>query len=126
MLPRFLLPETVARQDGSGSEIALENSGTPVLLTLGITRIIEQEDLDVSIWGSPDGKQWRHVAAFPQKSYCGTYSMVLDLARHPEIRHLRTQWKMGRWGGGELGPLFGFYVFGEELKVRHAGAALVG
>src|SRR5271165_6719989 len=102
MLPRFLLPETVARQDGSGAEITLENGGRPVLLTLGITRIIEQADLDVSIWGSPDGKQWRHMAAFPQKSYCGTYSMVLDLARNPDIRHLRTQWKMGRWGGAEM------------------------
>jgi|HubBroStandDraft_3_1064219.scaffolds.fasta_scaffold518951_1 hypothetical protein len=122
MLPGLLLPETVARQDGSGSEIALENSGTPVLLTLGITRIIEQEDLDVSIWGSPDGIQWRPVAYFPQKSYCGTYSIVLDLAQYPEVRHLRAQWKMGRWSGGEMGPLFGFYVAGEELKVRRAGA----
>jgi hypothetical protein len=123
MLPRFLLPETVACQDGAGSEIALENNGRPVLLTLGITRIIEQEDLEVSLWGSPDGKRWQHIAAFPQKSYCGIYSMVLDLARHPDIRHLRTQWKMERWRGAQLGPLFGFYVSGEEMKVRRAGAA---
>jgi hypothetical protein len=123
MLPQFLLPETVARQDGVGAEIALENSGMPMLLTLGITRIIEQENLDVSVWGSPDGEHWRQVATFPRKSFCGTYSMTVDLGRHPEVRHLRAQWKMGRWGRGDAGPLFDFYLFGEELKVRHAGAA---
>ena len=123
MLRRVLLPETVAHQDGLGAEIAFENRGTPVLVTLGITRIIEQADLDVSIWGSPDGTEWRQLAAFPQKSYCGNYSMVLDLARYPEIRRVRAQWKMGRWGAGELGPLFGFHVLGEEVKVQHAGAA---
>ena len=123
MLPQFLLPETVARQDGVGPEIALEISDTAVLLTLGITRIIEQEMLDVSIWGSPDGRVWEPLASFPQKFYCGTYSMVLDLSRSPEARFLRVQWKMGRWTQGEPKPLFGFYLFAEEVKMQHAGAA---
>jgi len=29
-----------------------------LLLTLGITRIIEQESLDVSIWGSANNAEW--------------------------------------------------------------------
>ena len=56
MVPRFLLPETVARQDGAGSEVALDSGGIALQLTLGITRIIEEASLDVSICGSPDGQ----------------------------------------------------------------------
>jgi hypothetical protein len=123
MLPHFLLTETVARQDGTGSRIDVEASGITLQLTLGITRIIEQASLHLSIWGSPDGEQWHHLAAFPGKSYCGTYSMMLDLSRQPEIRHLRAEWKMGRGGSGETGPVFGFYLLGEEVKLRCVGAA---
>ena len=86
----LLLPETVARQDGSGPEIALEQRGTLMLLTLGITRIIEDEALDVTLWGSADRKNWRQLVAFPQKFYCGDYSLMLDLTLYPEIRYLRT------------------------------------
>lgn len=123
MFPRYLLPETIARQDGVGSKVALGTSGTVLQLTLGVTRIIEEANLEVSISGSPDGEQWLPLATFPGKSYCGTYSMMLDLTQHPEIRHLRAEWKMGRWGQSGIGPLFGFYVTGKEVKVRHAGAA---
>ncbi len=119
----ILLPETVARQDGAGTEIALERGSNSILLTLGITRIIEKEILNVSVWGSGDGKQWKQIAAFPQKFYCGTYSMLLDLTRHPGIQFLRAQWKMDRWDFEEPQPLFGFYLYAEDAKVRHAGAA---
>jgi hypothetical protein len=122
MLSQYLLPETVARQDGTGTEIALERGSTSVLLTLGVTRIMEQESLEVSIWGSPDGEIWRPLGSFPQKFYCGTYSMVLDLSRHPEIAYLRAQWKMGSWGGTAR-LLFGFYLLAEDVRVQHVGAA---
>ncbi|MBV8843913.1 MAG: hypothetical protein JO307_13980 [Bryobacterales bacterium] len=121
MPPRFLLPETVAHTDGVGAELAIERS-SPLLLTLSIHRIVERESLEVSICGSTDGSHWRPLASFPQKSYCGTYCMDLDLGRHPDIRYLRAQWKMGRWVGTQR-PLFGFDVFVEELKMQHAGAA---
>jgi hypothetical protein len=121
MPPRFLLPETVAHQDGVGAELKLDRA-TPLLLTLSIHRIIEHESLEVSVWGSPDGREWRPLASFPQKSYCGCYSMELDLTIRPDIRVLRAQWKMGRWTRGKR-PLFGFDLFVEELKMRHAGAA---
>ncbi len=97
MIQKVLLPETVVRQDGSGTEIAVEGVSKSMLLTLGITRIIEKEILDVSVWGSSDGKHWKQIAAFPRKFYCGTYSLLLDLARHPGIQYLRAQWKMDRW-----------------------------
>jgi hypothetical protein len=123
MLTKLLLPEIIARHDGAGSEVAVDRGSTSILLTLGITRIIERELLDVSVWGSSDGKQWQQVAAFPRKFYCGTYSMLLDLARHPGIRFLRAQWKMDRWDFEEPQPLFGFYLRAEDVKVHHAGAA---
>ena len=124
MVPTFLLPENVALADGVGAEIALGAAGgKPLLLTLGITRIIEQESLDVAIYGSADGEKWEPLTSFPQKFYCGTYSLLLDLKRRPEIRSLRAQWKMGRWGRGEPTPLFGFYLFADETKAQVAGAA---
>ncbi len=119
----FLLPETVAHQDGKGPEIILDRSGMPLLLKLGITRIIEDECLEVSLWGSADSQHWLHLVAFPQKFYCGDYSLLLDLSHHPDVRHLRVQWKMGCWARGERKPLFGFHLTAEHPQPQHAGAA---
>ena len=121
MLPRFLLPETVARQDGMGAEMPVESK--IVQLTLGITRIIAQGNLEVSIWGSQDGAQWLLLVAFPQKFYCGTYSMLVDLRQHPDVRYLRAQWKMGRWTQDERAPLFEFYLRMEAGRLRREAGA---
>ncbi len=119
MLPGFLLPETTVREAGSGSELDLGGSqGRLVLLTLGITRIIEQESLDVSIWGSANGNDWgaKPLISFPQKFYCGTYQVLLDLSQQPDTRFLRVKWSAQRWGKGATQPLFAFYVFAQEMK----------
>jgi hypothetical protein len=111
MVPAFLFPDSIACEDGHGAETSLGDSrGRSLLLTLGITRILEQESLDVSIWGSADGHAWQLLASFPRKFYCGIYSLMLDLSRRCEIRYLRAHWRMGRWGGGESKPLAGFYL----------------
>lgn len=121
MKSQFLLPETVARHDGMGPETALEESSSELLLlTLGITRIIEQESLDLTIWGSTSSGSWIQIAAFPQKFYCGTYSLLLNLKSHPGVKEIRAQWKMSRWGRGDVTPLFGFYLFAEEANVAVA------
>ena len=114
MFPEFLLPETTVREAGAGQEISLGNrQGETIILTLGITRIIEQESLDVSIWGSADGSDWgaTPLVSFPQKFYCGTYQMTIDLARHPGVKYLRAKWQVNRWGKGDSKPLFGLYLF---------------
>jgi hypothetical protein len=119
MLPNFLLPENVSREDGAGPVMDLGGAqGKIISLTLGITRIIEQESLDVSIWGSSNGTDWgaRPLLSFPQKFYCGTYSILLDLTGEPGVRYLRAQWKMNRWGRGDQRPLFDFYVFAELVE----------
>lgn len=119
----FLLPENIARQDGFGADCPLgTDRGKPLLITLGITRSMEQESLEISIWGSHNRREWELLQVFPQKFYCGTYSLVLDLAGHPEVRHLRASWKMSRWGCNDPSPLFGFYLTAQETRLQAVGA----
>src|SRR6185295_16134750 len=114
MLPEFLLTETTVREAGTGPEVALgEQKGGTLVLTLGITRIVEQESIDLSIWGSADGADWgtKPLASFPQKFYTGTYQILLDLSGTTGIKLLRAKWQVNRWGKGELKPLFTVYLF---------------
>jgi hypothetical protein len=118
MLPQFLLPETTVREAGTGPEIKLDTEGETLILTLGITRIIEQESIDISIWGSPDGSDWgtKPLVAFPQKFYCGTYQILLDLSSRPDVKHLRVKWQVNRWGKGDPKPLFTIYMFVQAMS----------
>ena len=123
MLPQFLLPETTIREGGTGPDLSLgDQQGETLILTLGITRIIEQESIDLSIWGSADGSDWgaKPLVSFPQKFYCGTYQILLDLSDRADIRYLRTKWQVNRWGKGDPTPLFGIYVFVQAMERRLA------
>jgi len=82
---------------------------------LGITKIVEQESLDVSVWGSADGKEFGTAAllALPQKFYVGVHAGLLDLSQHPDVKYLQARWKVARWGVGSSQPMFAFYVFAE-------------
>jgi hypothetical protein len=125
VLPRFLVPECVSQADGTSQEFDLGNAkGQMLQLTLGITRIIEQESIDVTIWVSADKVNWgaKPIACFPQKFYCGVYTIMVDMSEHTQAQAIRVQWKFGRWGRGEPKPMFGFYVFA-ELAETHAMAA---
>jgi len=126
MLPTFLLEEQLVRANGSGpvADLGPDRPST-VSLTLGITRVIEQESLDVALYGSADGETWseKPVAVFPQKFYCGVYTVLLDLSEDPDIRYLRTEWKVGRWGRGEPVPLFNFYLFAQPAPERRTLAS---
>jgi hypothetical protein len=121
MLRNFLLPESIARADGSGPDIELgPKRGKLLVLTLGITRILEQESLEVTVWGSPDGEKWdsKPLVKFPPKFYCGLYSILLNLGSRSEVRFLRVHWTMSRWSKRESMPMFGFYVYAEESGAR--------
>jgi hypothetical protein len=125
MLPQFLLPETTVREAGTGPDIGLseEQRGT-LILTLGITRIIEQESIDISIWGSSDGKDFgaKPLVSYPQKFYCGTYQIFLDLSDRPDVRFLRAKWQVNRWGRGDPKPLFTVYLFVQQMQQQMAVA----
>jgi hypothetical protein len=125
MIPAFLVPESVSREGGQSAAVALDScQGRTLSLTLGINRVLEQQSLEVSIWGSSEGQSWKHVASFPQKCYCGTYSLILDLSRHPDVAYIQARWKMERWARGGQKPLFGFYIFVEQPRTMQvAGAA---
>jgi hypothetical protein len=124
MLPDFLVTETTVRDSGEGAVI---DSGVPpgndLYLTLGITHAVEQESIEVEIYGSADGVNWppEPISSFPAKFYCGTYHLVLP---PPCARYLKAIWKVSRWSRGDNRPYFSFYVFGQLERVRAmAGAA---
>ena len=125
MLPEFLLTETTVREAGTGPDVALgDHKGGTLVLTLGITRIIEQESIDISLWGSADGADWgaKPLATFPQKFYCGTYQIVADLSARPDVQFIRVKWGVNRWGKGDSKPLFSIYVFVQAMQVEFAAA----
>lgn len=117
MIPAFLVPETITHAHGEGLAVDLNGARPDALLvTLGITHVIEQEGLLVSLYGSADGVTWdaAPLGVFPQKFYTGVSTIVLDLTAHPHVAFLRAQWKAVRWGRGDKTPSFTFYVFAES------------
>lgn len=112
----ILVPaHTVATAKGDGP--AIDASGRVFLVTLAITKIIEQESLDVSIYGSVDGTTWgaKSLAAFPQEFYCGESPLLLDLIAHPDVKFVRAHWEVARWGRGTETPMFEFGVTMKEV-----------
>jgi hypothetical protein len=127
MLPNFLFPESIARSDGMGPEIDLGSKrGKLLVVTLGITQIIQQESLEVSVWGSSDSEKWgsRPLVSFPPKFYCGLYSILLNLVSRPDVKFVQVKWKMSRWSRGDTMPMFGFYLCAEESGTRLRAAAV--
>jgi hypothetical protein len=125
--PKSLLPESVRKGDGVGPVVALDQHCCKLLVvTLGITDVVERTGLTVSVWGSSDQDDWgsQPLVTFRQRQYCGVYSVLLNMAMHTGVRYLRVQWNMNRWGRGERTPLFGFQVFLEESGARVSGSAV--
>jgi len=118
MQSQFIVPETTVTEKGTGEPIRLdESSGGTMLLTLGITDIVEQEALDVAILGSADGQQWgeKPLRTFPQKFYKGASSILFPRGAHADVRFLRAQWDVQRWGVGSQTPMFRFYLVAEPF-----------
>jgi hypothetical protein len=118
----ILVPaKTIATAKGDGPTIDVRSASDRIfLVTLAITRIIEQESLDVSIFGSPDGAGWgaKPLAAFPQEFYCGESPLLLDLTAHPDVKFLRAHWEVARWGRGVETPMFEFGVSMKEVPAE--------
>ena len=117
----YLVAECVACADGIGPVIDIgTDRGKLLVLTLAINCVIEKESLIVFISGSTDKTNWdnERLVSFPPKHYCGMYSILLNLARYPDVRYIRVEWNMGRWGRGDASPMFGFSVSAEESGSR--------
>jgi hypothetical protein len=119
---------TAVSAKGDGAAVDVSGATNRVfLVTLSITKIIEQESLDVSIFGSADGAAWeaKSIAAFPQKFYCEESPMLLDLTAHPAVKFVRAHWEVARWGRGTEIPMFEFGVTMKEVPpdiLREAAA----
>ena len=122
MIDAVLVPSnTVASAKGDGAAVDVSGASNRVfLVTLEITKIIEQESLDVSVYGSSDGAAWnpKAIVSFPQKFYCGQSPLLLDLTAHPEVKFVRAHWEVARWGRGTETPLFEFGVSLKEVPAN--------
>jgi len=110
--------KTVVNAKGDGLTVDVSGAaGRVFLLTLDITEIIEQESLDVSVYGSADGSVWgaKPVATFPQKFYRGESPLLLDLTAHADVKFVRAHWDVARWGRGGETPMFEFGVGLKEI-----------
>ena len=119
MIDTLLVPEkTVVNAKGDGPSVDVSSATSRVfLMTLNITNIVEQESLDVSVYGSADGAAWgaKPVATFPQKFYRGQHPLLLDLSDHADVKFVRAHWEVGRWGRGTEIPMFEFHVTLREV-----------
>src|SRR5258706_9611936 len=133
MIDTFLVAEkTVVTAKGDGPAVdASSATGRVFLLTLEISKIIEQESLEISIYGSADGTTWgaKPVVTFPQKFYVGQSPLLLDLTAHADVKFVRAHWEVARWGRGTETPMFEFSVRLKEIPadvLREARAEAIG
>ena len=105
-----LIPaDTRLEASGDGASFNISESATRTFLCrLAVTDQIEQESLELSIWGSADGETWpkKPLLKLPQQFYRGTTKMVLDLSLRPEVKFIRAHWDLNRWGRVAPTPMF--------------------
>jgi hypothetical protein len=123
MLPVFLVEETTVRESGQSAVFdATEHTNQKLVLTFGITHAVEQESIEVDIYGSQDGLIWspKPLVSFTPKSYCGAYDLTLPRC---EARYLRAEWSVKRWCQNNRQPFFRFYLFAQPAITRIAAAS---
>lgn len=99
--------------DGEARDIGGSQTRT-FLCSMLITGQLEQESVDISIWGSADGQDWGKfpLLKMPQRFYRGETCQVLDLSLQPDVRFIRAKWELARWGRVAPHPMFvlGFHL----------------
>ncbi len=108
--------DTCMEANGVGAAFDISASPTRTFLCrLTVSDQIEQESLDVSIWGSADGQTWtkKPLLMLPQQFYRGTTKMILDLSLRLDTKFIRASWELNRWGRVAPTPMF---VAGLELE----------
>jgi hypothetical protein len=124
MIDVFLVPaNTTVTAKGDSEFVDISSAkNSAFLATLSITKIVEQESIEVSFFTSSDGTKWeaKPVASLPQKFYAGEYPLLVDLSQAGGARYLRAHWEVGRWGRGPETPSFDI-----ALRVREIPADLL-
>ena len=124
MIDVLLVPEnTVVTAKGDSEPIDIGVAASLVFLaTLSITKVVEQESIELSFFTSDDGATWgaKPVVSLPQKFYIGEYPLLVDLSQTADAKFLRAHWEVNRWGRGPVTPSFAV-----SLRVREIPAALL-
>jgi hypothetical protein len=123
----ILIPRgTRVESNGDGAALDISGSATRTFLcSLEIQDQIEQESLDVSVWGSADGEAWgtHPIIKMPQGFYRGEERMVLDLTLRPEVKFVRAHWDLVRWGRVAPHPMFVIGCHAVEIPAMPRTAA---
>jgi hypothetical protein len=124
MIDIFLVPENTAiTAKGDSEPLDVSAASNPAFLaTLSVTKIIEQQAIELSFFTSADGATWeaKPVASLPQKFYVGEYPLLVDLSNVTGAKFLRAHWEVSRWGRGAVTPNFQL-----GLRVREIPAELL-
>lgn len=102
-------PGTLLQENGHGEAVDVRPSATRTFYcVMFIHDQIEQESVDVSIWGSADGENWgtQPLLKLPQQFYKGETRAALDLTLSPEVNFIRPGWDLNRWGRVAPSPMF--------------------
>src|SRR6202051_3988157 len=112
-----LIPQgTLLQKNGNGESVEIRESSTRTFYcTMMIREQIEQESVDVAVWGSADGENWgtHPLLRLPQQFYRGETRAVLELTLVPEVNFIRAGWDLNRWGRVAPLPMF---VLGLRLQ----------
>jgi hypothetical protein len=105
-----LIPQgTLLQENSHGAAVDIRESATRTFYcTMLISDQIEQESVDVSVWGSADGENWgaQPLLKLPQQFYKGETRAVLELSFAPEVVFIRAGWELNRWGRVAPTPMF--------------------
>ena len=114
-----LIPyDTKVEENGDGEKVDVRASSTRTFFcVMVVTDQIEQESIDVSIWGSADGENWgaHPILKLPQRFYRGETRAVLELVLVPEVKFVRARWELNRWGRVAPLPMFGVGLHLQEV-----------
>ena len=122
MIDAVIVPAgTIVTDKGDSPIIPIASAENRVfLLPLKITEAVEQEYIELWLFGSADGNTWgaRPLATLPQRFYPGEYPTLIDLSSDSATQFLRVHWEGSRWGRGELASRF---ACGVSLREVPAG-----
>lgn len=110
MFDTYLIsPKTAVTSKGDSAVVDIGAAANrSFLLQLEITGVVEQEALDIFLYGGPDeaGIGKTPLATLPQQFYAGSFPFLVNLTELPQINALRVHWEVSRWGRGPETPWF--------------------